>query len=56
MHNSPFLASATASGLCRIDWLLGKFHRNRVPFVSVEAIRGEIDQGGGSEDDELLEE
>ncbi len=41
----PFLATSTASGLCRVDWLTGRFLNDRVPFVAIEAIRGEVEQG-----------
>ncbi len=33
------LASATGSGLCRVDFLEGKWFRERVPYERVEAIR-----------------
>lgn len=38
---SPLLASATASGLCRIDWLEGRWARDRVPYGGIESIRME---------------
>ena len=33
------LASATGSGLCRVDFLEGRWFRDRVPYERVEAIR-----------------
>ena len=36
------LASATASGLCRIDWVMGRFANDRVPYTSIQAIRAEV--------------
>ncbi|KAF9819803.1 hypothetical protein IEO21_01894 [Rhodonia placenta] len=42
LAGAPFLASATGSGLCRVDWLLGRWHRDRVPYYGVEGIRGEV--------------
>jgi transcription factor C subunit 6 len=41
MSKCQLLASATASGLCRIDSLWGRFHRERVPYGSIQKIRGE---------------
>ncbi|KAN0116627.1 hypothetical protein V8E52_005771 [Russula decolorans] len=37
------LASATGSGLCRVDFLEGRWFRDRVPYERVEAIRLEED-------------
>lgn len=56
MARSPLLASATASGLCRIDWLLGRVVKNRFPYQNIQLLRGEIegdisDAEGASEDD-----
>ena len=48
---ASLLASATASGLCRIDWLNGRFHGDRIPFGSIEAIRGKA--GFGNEANEV---
>lgn len=39
LARAPLLASATASGLCRIDWLTGRFTNKAVPFGGVELIR-----------------
>lgn len=47
------LGSGTASGLCRIDWLEGRWLKGNVPYGSVEAIRGELE---GMEDIEEGEE
>jgi len=55
MARSHLLASATASGLCRVDWLTGRFAQNRFPYGSIELLRGEvegdIDAEGEEEDD-----
>ena|SRR6266851_7782466 len=37
------LASATGSGLCRVDFLEGRWFRDRVPYDRVEAMRLEED-------------
>jgi len=43
MARAPLLASATASGLCRVDWLLGRFAQNRFPYTNIEVLRGEVE-------------
>ncbi|OCH93813.1 hypothetical protein OBBRIDRAFT_817558 [Obba rivulosa] len=48
---TPLLASATGSGLCRVDWLLGRWMRDRVPYYGVQGIRGEIGDVAMDEDD-----
>lgn len=54
MARSPWLASATASGLCRLDWLLGRFAHNRFPYVDIHRLRGdvEMDEVDELEDDD----
>ncbi|KZT09673.1 uncharacterized protein LAESUDRAFT_810652 [Laetiporus sulphureus 93-53] len=47
---APYLASSTGSGLCRVDWVLGRWMRDRVPYGGIEGIRGEV--AGLDEDDE----
>jgi transcription factor C subunit 6 len=47
---APLLASSTASGICRIDWLVGRWLQNRIPYSSIQAMRMEE---GESELDEL---
>jgi transcription factor C subunit 6 len=37
------LASATGSGLCRVDFLEGRWFRDRFPYERVEAMRMEED-------------
>ncbi|EIN07154.1 hypothetical protein PUNSTDRAFT_104680 [Punctularia strigosozonata HHB-11173 SS5] len=49
---APLLASATGSGLCRIDWLMGKWTNTRIPYGGVEGIRMEVEVEGAEEDDE----
>ncbi|TDL27316.1 hypothetical protein BD410DRAFT_818788 [Rickenella mellea] len=43
LARAPFLASGTASGLCRIDWLLGRFLREKQPYGGIEGIRKEVE-------------
>lgn len=40
---TELLASATGSGLCRVDFLEGRWFRDRVPYERVEAMRMEED-------------
>ncbi|CAL1705390.1 unnamed protein product [Somion occarium] len=40
---APLLASATGSGLCRVDWLMGRWMRDRIPYNGVEVMRQETD-------------
>ncbi|THH16490.1 hypothetical protein EW146_g4149 [Bondarzewia mesenterica] len=40
---ASLLASATASGLCRVDWLKGRWMRDKIPYGEVEGIRMEVD-------------
>ena len=47
----PLLASATASGLCRVDWLMGRWVRDQLPYMGIEGMRGEK-EGTFAEDDE----
>ncbi|KAF8495375.1 hypothetical protein JB92DRAFT_2993071 [Gautieria morchelliformis] len=51
LARAPLLASATASGLCRVDWLLGRFNQNRFPYYTIESLRGEV-EGAVDEDEE----
>lgn len=51
LAQAPLLASASASGLCRVDWLLGRFSKNRFPYQNIETLRGEV-EGAGDEDAE----
>jgi transcription factor C subunit 6 len=41
LASAGLLASATASGLCRIDVLWGRWIKNKVPYGGIEHIRGE---------------
>lgn len=52
LARAPLLASATASGLCRIDWLLGYFQNGKMPYENVEYIRKEGEAGDHIQDDE----
>lgn len=42
LRAASFLASSTGSGLCRVDWVLGRWSRDKIPYGSVEGIRGEV--------------
>lgn len=47
LGNCQLLASGTASGLCRIDWLGGRWFKDQTPGPGgIEALRGEVDVGG----------
>ncbi|KDQ10972.1 hypothetical protein BOTBODRAFT_115064 [Botryobasidium botryosum FD-172 SS1] len=50
MARSPLLASGTACGLVRIDWLEGRFFCDRMPYTNVQILRGE--EGGAVAMDE----
>ncbi|PIL24356.1 hypothetical protein GSI_14109 [Ganoderma sinense ZZ0214-1] len=50
LARAPLLASATGSGLCRVDWLLGKWGREPLPYNGVEGMRAET--GGQYEEDD----
>jgi transcription factor C subunit 6 len=50
------LASATASGICRVDWLQGRWLKGRVPYRSVPKMRGELDTDEMEVEDSLYEE
>jgi transcription factor C subunit 6 len=39
LGGAPLLASTTGSGLCRVDWLLGRWLRDKVPYVNVPNMR-----------------
>ena len=45
LARAPLLASSTASGLCRIDWLIGRSHGAMQTFGGVEKARGEATIG-----------
>ncbi|KAI0748428.1 hypothetical protein C8Q80DRAFT_1171827 [Daedaleopsis nitida] len=43
LGRTPLLASATGSGLCRVDWLLGRWGKEILPYGGVEGMRGETE-------------
>ena len=43
LASAALLASATGSGLCRVDFLEGRWFRDRTPYERVEAMRLEED-------------
>jgi transcription factor C subunit 6 len=43
---APWLASGTACGLVRVDYVEGSWMRNVLPYGSVEAIRREVVDDG----------
>lgn len=51
LANACWLASATASGLCRVDWLTGRWIQGRMPYYSVEGIRNEVEADDEIESD-----
>ena len=55
LADASLLASGTGSGLCRIDWLTGRWHRDRIPYSDIERIRGEVDGEDEIEEDEYSE-
>ncbi|TCD70271.1 hypothetical protein EIP91_004172 [Steccherinum ochraceum] len=48
---APLLASATGSGLCRVDWLMGRWYKDRIPYSNVETIRQEVEGEVGMDED-----
>ncbi|KAK0439584.1 hypothetical protein EV421DRAFT_2010452 [Armillaria borealis] len=52
LASAGMLASATASGLCRIDFLEGRWMKDKIPRNSIENIRGEDEEAmeGDSDD------
>ena len=52
LRAAPFLVSSTGSGLCRVDWLLGRWNKDRIPYSSVEGIRGEVAIDAREDEDE----
>lgn len=54
---ASLLASATASGLCRVDNLRGRWMRDKIPYCGIENVRLEHGVvGGEDEDDDLADE
>ncbi|KAG6369764.1 hypothetical protein JVT61DRAFT_13581 [Boletus reticuloceps] len=53
LGGAPLLASATASGLCRVDWLLGRWIKDRTPYVSVPKMRKEVEGASDESDEEV---
>lgn len=49
---ASLLASATGTGLCRVDRLDGRWLKGKVPYHGIEAIRRE----GGAEVDEEVDD
>ncbi|TFK46673.1 hypothetical protein OE88DRAFT_1648431 [Heliocybe sulcata] len=52
LANAPLLASATASGLCRVDWLLGRWMKDKVPYGGVDAMRATAEMDSEEEDED----
>ena len=47
LGNCQLLASGTTSGLCRIDWVGGRWLKDQTPGPDgIEALRGEVDGDG----------
>ncbi|KAJ8076390.1 hypothetical protein PM082_000813 [Marasmius tenuissimus] len=54
LANSGLLASATGSGLCRVDYLWGRWYKDKRPYVDLDTIRMEgmaFGSSSGSESD-----
>ncbi|EJD05772.1 uncharacterized protein FOMMEDRAFT_104009 [Fomitiporia mediterranea MF3/22] len=51
LARAPLLASATASGLCRIDWLLGHFQDGELPYRGAQESRNEVNTEDKMEED-----
>jgi len=51
LGGAPLLASATGSGLGRVDWLVGRWIKDKTPYVSVAKMRKEV-EGASDESDE----
>ncbi|KAI0345393.1 hypothetical protein BDW22DRAFT_1354319 [Trametopsis cervina] len=51
LGRASLLASTTASGLCRIDWLVGRWSKNKIPYEGIEGVRAEDDAAEGSDDE-----
>lgn len=43
LASTSMLASATASGLCRVDVLWGRWIKGKLPYGGIEEIRRELD-------------
>lgn len=52
LTGAPLLASSTASGLCRVDYLPGRWINERLPYGGVEGIRGEVEAMDVDEDED----
>lgn len=51
LAHAPLLASATGNGLCRVDWLMGRWLKERIPYYGVEGIRNEVEADDEMEED-----
>jgi transcription factor C subunit 6 len=58
LNAAPLLASGTASGLCRVDWLMGRWLREKIPYGGIVNLRCEVgaDEGVPSPDEDGEEE
>lgn len=52
LSNAHLLASATGSGLCRIDWLTGRWLKDKIPYYDIERMRGEVEGGMDIDEEE----
>jgi transcription factor C subunit 6 len=41
LSTAPLLASGMACGLCRVDWLPGRFAQDRIPYGDIAMVRME---------------
>lgn len=51
-NGASLLASGTASGLCRVDSLRGRWIRDRIPYCGIENIRMEDGAVEGNDEDD----
>ncbi|KAF9268824.1 hypothetical protein L218DRAFT_533061 [Marasmius fiardii PR-910] len=51
LSNAGLLASATGSGLCRVDYLWGRWMRNKRPYTDITTVRMEDMEFGSSSSD-----
>ncbi|KAF7976766.1 hypothetical protein HWV62_5766 [Athelia sp. TMB] len=54
-NGASLLASGTASGLCRVDNLRGRWIRDRIPYCGIENIRMEDGAAGGDDEEEDMD-
>lgn len=56
LGSSTLLASATASGLCRVDCLFGRWFKEKMPYGGIRSIRMEDEAATEDDDDMIVDE